>query len=376
MSGTTNSARGKALVDTQIWQLVENGQLMGEDVKERVQPASVDLVLGEGKVWEVAGLPNLTHEFRVDRFVEQYALNSYDLDGDPVTLQRGRVYLLPLTLALKLKKGTYGFANPKSSTGRIDAHAIVIGEGAKEFNVVPDGYKGNLYILVVPQSFPIQVRASDSLAQLRLFNGKRTFLDGMTHLKRLQPECGLVTGPAEPVFTHDGVLLHLDLHGSPSNLVANRVGKPVDLAARRSLDPRPFFREKMLDDNGNLILEPDEFILASTIEGLAIPLSLCAEMVPFDERQGEIRTHYAGFFDPGFGWSEDPKKRGSAVVCEIRNIGTAPVILSHGQPVCLMRFEYLAATPEQAYGATKAKEATNYQHQEKVTMAKFFKDWA
>jgi len=124
-----------------------------------------------------------------------------------------------------------------------------------------------------------------------------------------------------------------------------------------------------------LILEPDEFVLASTIEELAIPLDLCAEMVPFDERQGEIRTHYAGFFDPGFGWSDKVSQRGSAVVCEIRNIGTAPVILSHGQPVCLMRFEYLSSLPQHGYGATKANEKSNYQHQTKVTMAKFFSAW-
>ena len=34
-----------------------------------------------------------------------------------------------------------------------------------------------------------------------------------------------------------------------------------------------------------------------------MPPDYAAEMVPFDPLVGEFRVHYAGFFDPGFGYA-------------------------------------------------------------------------
>ena len=42
-----------------------------------------------------------------------------------------------------------------------------------------------------------------------------------------------------------------------------------------------------------------------------------AEMVVYDAGAGEIRTHYAGFFDPGFGFG-DGSVLGTKVVMEVR----------------------------------------------------------
>jgi 2'-deoxycytidine 5'-triphosphate deaminase (DCD) len=38
-------------------------------------------------------------------------------------------------------------------------------------------------------------------------------------------------------------------------------------------------------------------------ERVSIPPSYAAEMLPYDPTAGELRTHYAGFFDPGFDYS-------------------------------------------------------------------------
>ena len=45
-------------------------------------------------------------------------------------------------------------------------------------------------------------------------------------------------------------------------------------------------------------------------------------MVPYDARSGEFRVHYAGFFDPGFGWGAG-KASGSKAVLEVRSYGVA-----------------------------------------------------
>ena len=54
-------------------------------------------------------------------------------------------------------------------------------------------------------------------------------------------------------------------------------------------------------------------------------------MVPFDPLVGEFRVHYAGFFDPGFGYA-GAGGLGSRAVLEVRS-REVPFILEHGQIV-------------------------------------------
>ena len=41
-------------------------------------------------------------------------------------------------------------------------------------------------------------------------------------------------------------------------------------------------------------------------EAVSVPPDLAAEMTAYDPTSGELRTHYAGFFDPGFGYRPRP----------------------------------------------------------------------
>ena len=54
-----------------------------------------------------------------------------------------------------------------------------------------------------------------------------------------------------------------------------------------------------------LILEPEDFYILCSAESVSIPPELAAEMAAYEASSGELRTHYAGFFDPGFGYGED-----------------------------------------------------------------------
>lgn len=45
---------------------------------------------------------------------------------------------------------------------------------------------------------------------------------------------------------------------------------------------------------------------------------LSAEMVPFSHHVGELRAHYAGFFDPGFGYGAAGEIKGTVGVLEVR----------------------------------------------------------
>jgi dCTP deaminase len=80
--------------------------------------------------------------------------------------------------------------------------------------------------------------------------------------------------------------------------------------------------------------------------------------VPFDPLVGEFRVHYAGFFDPGFGY--EPGRTPSArAVLEVRS-REVPFILEHGQTIGRLVFERLTDPPPEVYGQGIG---SNYQRQ-------------
>ncbi len=133
----------------------------------------------------------------------------------------------------------------------------------------------------------------------------------------------------------------------------------VDLA-RRDYDPLDFWEPMYFHKETSLTLVPDEFYILMTKEAIAVPPNYAAEMLPYDTRAGEFRVHYAGFFDPGFGWSETDRKAGSSRgVLEVRS-HEVPFLLEHGQIVGWLRYERMANTPETLYGRSIN---SNYQGQ-------------
>ena len=92
-----------------------------------------------------------------------------------------------------------------------------------------------------------------------------------------------------------------------------------------------------------------------------------AEMVPFDPLVGEFRVHYAGFFDPGFGYA-GAGGRGARAVLEVRS-REVPFILEHGQIVGRLVYERMLARPETLYGEGIG---SNYQAQS-LKLSKHFR---
>ena len=76
---------------------------------------------------------------------------------------------------------------------------------------------------------------------------------------------------------------------------------------------------------------------------MQVPPDYAAEMVPFDPLVGEFRVHYAGFFDPGFGYA-GAGGRGARAVLEVRS-REVPFIIEHGQIVGRLVYETMLAAP-------------------------------
>jgi len=165
----------------------------------------------------------------------------------------------------------------------------------------------------------------------------------------------------------------VDLRGTGANNTligwrAKKNTKRIDLD-RRDYDPLDFWDPLRFHKEPSLTLDPDDFYILMTKETIAVPPNYAAEMLPYDTRAGEFRVHYAGFFDPGFGWSEVDRKAGSSRgVLEVRS-HEVPFLLEHGQIVGWLRYERMAETPDTLYGQSIK---SNYQGQT-LKLAKQFR---
>ena len=141
-----------------------------------------------------------------------------------------------------------------------------------------------------------------------------------------------------------GLLLRSDL--SLRQVIGYRA-KPnatgvIDLAKVGEYDPAEFFEPIPRPKNGELVLEPKSFYLLATKERVAFPPDYAGEIDAYDPSSGEMRSHYAGFFDPGWGFSEDGTLHGTLAVLEVR-AHDVPFRLTDGQIICTMKYEEMAA---------------------------------
>ena len=337
-----------------------------------VQPASLDLRLGERALRiRCSFLPGSD---TVERKLKDYVLDEIDLRGDGAMLEARCPYLIELKERLDLPAGLRGKANPKSSTGRIDVFTRVITDQSDRFDEVAPGYHGPLFLEVVPLSFAIRVREDLTLNQLRLSMGRPWLTDDevrQTHLA--QP---ILFKDGEPVRVEDlvlsnGLFLGLDLHGDERGQVGHstRDSAPVlDLTGAGEVDPGPFWDPVFREEGDRLVLSPKRFYLLMSHEAVSIPPDLAAEMTAYDPTSGELRTHYAGFFDPGFGFDPTGGFRGSRAALEVR-AHDVPFMVENGQAVCKLTFERMLEEPTALYGSGIG---SSYQQQEE-TLSRYFR---
>ena len=132
----------------------------------------------------------------------------------------------------------------------------------------------------------------------------------------------------------------------------------VDVDRRGGYAVEEFWEPIKARPDGSLILDPGEFYILASKEAVQVPPDYAAEMVPFDPLVGEFRVHYAGFFDPGFGYAGAGGK-GARAVLEVRS-REVPFILEHGQIVGRLVYEKMLARPDAMYGS---RIGSNYQAQ-------------
>ena len=169
----------------------------------------------------------------------------------------------------------------------------------------------------------------------------------------------------------DGLFLSVDLTGDDKKTVGYRSKKNsylLDLSRVGYYSPGDFWEPIQAERKRRLVLEPEEFYLLLSAERVRIPPEFAAEMAAYDPTSGELRTHYAGFFDPGFGHDSEGLLHGTRAVMEVR-AHDVPFMLENQQKVCKLGFERMLERPSSLYGA---EIGSSYQHQE-LTLSKHFR---
>lgn len=362
-------------------------------LEDQFQPNSIDLRLGE-KAYRVrcSFLPE--DETVVDKIDK---LKQYEFSiEDGAVLETNCVYIIPLLESLNLPShispqkalfnGEEGDgirviseehltakANPKSTTGRLDIFTRVITDYSHRFEEIRSGYKGQLYLEVVPKSFPIKVRTGQRLNQLRIRHG-HTVLSDQDILRMHGSDPLLFSGDGnildlDQIKVNNGLFMSVNLHAEEGSIVGYKAKKHRDLIDLDNIDyytVDDFWEPIYSKPDDHLILEPEAFYIFASKERCRIPEHLAAEMIAYDTGSGELRTHYAGFFDSGFGGTVQDK--GARAVLEVRS-HDVPFLIEDGQTFCSMKFEPNTEVPDFVYGSDIK---SNYQGQG-LKLGKHFK---
>ena len=359
------------------------------------QPNSLDLRLGEiAYRVRCSFLPeNDTVEQKLEK-LEQY---SFSLK-DGAVLEENCVYIIPLLEKLNLPKSHYSIqqgyqngkpndgevqlhslenlsakANPKSSTGRLDVFTRVITDYSHRFEEIAPGYQGNLYLEVVPKSFSIKVRTGQRLNQLRIRHGFEVVPD--QDLLRIHASDPLLFDEEvkpvsmEQIKVNKGLFMSVQLKGKKGEIIGYKAKKHsnyIDLENINHYSVEEFWEPIYANPDYKFILEPEAFYIFASKERIRVPAHLACEMMAYDTGSGELRTHYAGFFDSGFGGSIDDK--GARAVLEVRS-HDVPFMIEDGQTLFSMQFEPNTEIPEFIYGT---EIESNYQGQG-LKLGKHFK---
>ncbi|MBI2616698.1 dCTP deaminase [Candidatus Gottesmanbacteria bacterium] len=114
----------------------------------------------------------------------------------------------------------------------------------------------------------------------------------------------------------------------------------------------------------SFVLQPGDFVLATTIESITLPKNLLARLEGRSSlgRLGIVVHSTASIFEPGYS---------GKVVMEMGNMARIPVALYSGMRVCALTFEELTSSSDVPYNL---KKSAKYMNQDSPVASKISSD--
>lgn len=327
------------LTDKNIKNLIKSKNILVNKSfnSKQIQPASLDLTISS-KCYRIKAsfIPN---KHNVSKIIKKFTLQEINLHKENL-LEKNCIYLCELNEKLNLNNSFSCKSNPKSTTGRLDIFTRLITDKGSEYDIVKKGYKGKLYLEVIPQSFSIILKEGVSLNQIRFYNNFDT-----------------------SEINKKSINISIDIRKNiVSAYKAKKNTSAINISKINKYNIDDFW-EKIITKSDNFIIEKNEFYILRSKENIKVSDTEAAELEPFGDNFGNFRVHYAGFFDPGFGNT----KNGTPAVFELRAYDT-PFYIEHGQLVARLNYFNLLEKNNNTYGK---KIKSNY-HNQKLKLAKQF----
>jgi dCTP deaminase len=348
-------------------EFVDEGVFIKGVSKKYLNPASIDLPLSdEAYRVETIFLPIPGEDVR--DALELVGATPHRLTDQ---LEVGVTYVIRIEGEWRLPSEVYGYANPKSSIGRLNLFCRTIADKVAMYDsLIGPGWSGELWVLVRPDSFPVLVSPGLALSQVRLFYGT-SFL-GQLEGEIAAEKYGLLFQPNGLKIDYRNLERHADSFvlsiyvGRNMGWECRGTRKVLDLSKLDHYDPEQFFMP-VTPQNGKATLRKDTFYILSTNERVMVPPHLSAELRAIDPRLGEFRSHAAGYIDPGWGWGKDGSEHGRPITLEV--IPFENTLVRPGQKIARIRYEKMHEEPEVNYDSADS----NYVHQLGAKLSKHFK---
>lgn len=252
----------------------------------------------------------------------------------------GEVCIVKLTERLALPVDISAQAHTRSSIGRLGVLVRLLTGAKVGYNVVPAGYHGELYAEIAPLVTPIIISPGSRLVQLQF----RESLPGKPPSTSVTM-CADLRGETPAVWQlSEGQFQAIDLDWAGRYPLSDFLTPIGNLNSRQVVLPRP----------GNLYL-------VRTKRKVDIGPDACAVARPYNKEFGEFRSHFAGFFDPGFHCK---------AVLGIRS-PDLPMQLLDGQPISTLDYEPLLEPSDKLYGKAIG---SSYCEDNNLMLGKYFYD--
>lgn len=332
-----------------------------------LNPASIDLPLSS-EAYRVESIFLPQGEEKVRDLLPLIGAERHNFDNP---LEVGVPYLIRVEGEWKLPSMVYGYANPKSSTGRIGFFCRTVADKVDMYDaLVGPGWNGELWVLARSDYFPVRVKPGLALSQVRLFDGK-SFLDDL-HAALAIREKGLLFSERAKKLAFKETQRHADAFlltlrvGDRMGWECREPSKILDMSRKDFYNPLDFFSIIMADDD-QFILRKGRFYILTTKERVMVPPYLSAELRAIEPRLGEFRSHAAGYIDPGWGYGKEGEECGRPITLEVTPHEN--MLVRDGQTIARLRYEHMKEVPEIPYDGA----ASNYVTQRGAKLSKHFK---
>lgn len=336
--------------------------------KKYINSSSLDLPLGEEAYrLECVFLPRKGEKVR--DLLDVCGATPHDLKSP---LEVGVPYLVHLNGNIDLPPHVYGYSNPKSTAGRLNLSCRLVADNVSRYETLPTGWqKGEIWMLLRADSFPILMSPGDALSQMRFFTGP-AFLDPLELQTAIRKD-GLLFHQSGKRYTDGEYDCHADSIylsiGVPDGQVgwecrgSNRV---LNYRKVSGYKPDPFFIP-VYAERGEVKLRRGSFYILTTEQFVRVPQGLSAELRATDPRVGNFTVHTAGYIDEGWGVGKNGEICGLPITLEV-TVHEDNVLLRHGQNVARIRYERMYEASDRPYHEANS----NYTNQVTARLSKHF----